>query len=98
MRALRKLSFLIALAGFSAFAAVSAAENFHHHGALESDDDCSFCSFAQTGSHSSMPTAIPVLVPTLLQLFVLFIFFAFSPSFVSLASCGRSPPDFNPHF
>ena len=98
MIAFRKISFFLALLCLSAFASVLAAEGFHHHGALESDDDCSFCSFVQTASHAHMPTAIPVLYPTLLQLFVAFIAVYFVPSTFSFFSSGRSPPVLTPHF
>lgn len=98
MLAFRKISFLIAFLGFSAFLSLSIAENFHHHGDLESHDDCAFCSFAQTGSHSSIPTATPVLVPTLLQIFITFTAFTFVPSVISFFSSGRSPPVSAPHF
>jgi hypothetical protein len=94
----RKISFFIALLGLTAFASLSVAETFHHHGDLESHDDCAFCSFAQTGSHSSMPTTAPVLVPTLLQIFITFTAFTFVPSVISFFSSGRSPPVSSPHF
>lgn len=94
----RKISFFIALLGLTAFASISVAETFHHHGALESHDDCAFCSFVQTGSHSSMPTTTPVLVPTLLEIFITFTAFTFVPSVISFFSSGRSPPVSTPHF
>ena len=98
MPAFRKISFLIAFLGFSAFLSLSLAENFHHHGDLESHDDCSLCSFAQTASHSSAPSVTPVLVPTLLEIFVSFTAFTFVPSVISFFSSGRSPPALAPHF
>jgi len=87
----RKISFFIALLGLTAFASLSVAENFHHHGALESQDDCAMCSWQQVDSKAVSAPHPPVLIPTLVAglLFLAFYFITF-PRFI--VASGRSPP------
>jgi hypothetical protein len=73
------------------FFTITAAEDFHHHDAMESQDDCAFCSFILTAAHApSLPT-MPLLVPFFL-VFTLVFLQVFFTSFSSVSPRGRSPP------
>jgi hypothetical protein len=68
-----------------------AVENFHHHDAIESHDDCAFCSFVLTASHAPSLPVMPLLLPSFL-VFSLVVLQVFFTSFGSVSPCGRSPP------
>ena len=87
----RKISLFVALLGLSAFASLSVAEAFHHHGALESHDDCSICSWQQVDSKATAAPHPPSLVPTLLSGVLSLVFYCVTfPRFI--VASGRSPP------
>ena len=91
MSSFRKHLLPLATMVFLVFSSVLIAEGSHHHWNWESKDDCSVCSWQQTGSQSpSLPTA-----PTLFPLFLVFLLFvseSFFFSFNSISPRGRSPP------
>jgi hypothetical protein len=81
----------ISLVALFSFITIVVAENFHHHDAMESQDDCAFCSFIQTGSHAVNTPVQPMPIPYFL-VFALFVLqFSFT-SFRSVSPRGRSPP------
>ena len=91
MSSFRKHLLPLAAMVFLAFSSVLIAEGSHHHWNWESKDDCSVCSWQQTGSQaSSLPTA-PALFPILL-VFLLLVSESFFFSFNSISPRGRSPP------
>ncbi len=91
MSLFRKNLLPLAAIVFLAFSSVLITEGAHHHGNWESKDDCSVCSWQQTGSQSpALPTA-PMLFPTLL-VFLLLFSESFFFSFNSISPRGRSPP------
>lgn len=92
MKAIRRylipLAVLIGLSFFS----VLILEGSHHHQNLESHQDCSLCSWQNTGSQAPSTN-----IPTILFFFSLFGFLfistpKFVPSFVSFQPSGRAPP------
>ncbi len=91
MSSFRKHLLSLAAIVFLAFSSVLMAEGSHHHGNWENKDDCSVCSWQQTGSHApSLPT-VPTLFPVLL-VFLLFFSESFFFSFSVTSPRGRSPP------
>ncbi|HUO58125.1 MAG TPA: hypothetical protein VMV05_08105 [bacterium] len=92
MRSFRNNLFLLTLVVLSAFLTVLILEGSHHHGSLESNGDCSLCSWQQTGSQAPSISHAPVLLPILL----VFLLFFFQPTYISytlLFPAGRSPPN-----
>jgi hypothetical protein len=92
MNFFRKNLFGLAIASFLALGSVLTAEAFHHHDALESQTDCSFCVWQHSGSQASSTPASPSLLLALVALplvltFSLFHLSTFTPSFR-----GRAPP------
>lgn len=91
MNPLRKHLLSLAILSFLAFFSVLVVEGPHHHGNLESKDDCSVCSWQQTGSQApSAPTP-----PQLFQALLFAVLFTFSPVYFStffISPSGRSPP------
>lgn len=73
------------------FCTIMAAENFHHHEAMESQDNCAFCSFILTAAHAPSTPAMPLLVPFFLVFSLVFLQIFFT-SFGSVSPRGRSPP------
>ena len=87
----RKISLFIALLGLTAFATLSVAETFHHHGDLESHDDCAMCSWQQADSKAVSIPHPPALIPTLVpELLFLAFYFIAAPRLITAS--GRSPP------
>ncbi|HET9869499.1 MAG TPA: hypothetical protein VFR02_03240 [bacterium] len=91
MKAFRKISFCLALAGFSAFLTLSLAENFHHHGALESHDHCAMCAWTQADA-KAVPVTLPHLLAALVLVFVAPRVFHRAPAPRLIPLPGRSPP------
>ena len=92
MNFFRKNLFGLAVVSVLALGSVLAVEAFHHHEALESRTDCSFCSWQQTGSQSpSLPSA-PALVVSILVFSFYFTFQLSSLFTFPLPSLGRAPP------
>jgi hypothetical protein len=87
----RKISFFIALLGLTAFASLSVAETFHHHGDLESHDDCAMCSWQQVDSKATISAAPPQLIPLFAVLILEIVSFSWF-SFQVVRASGRSPP------
>lgn len=92
MNFFRKNIFGLAVVAFLTLGSVLTAEAFHHHDALESQTDCSFCVWQHSGSQApSTPSPISLLFQALvlpfLFTFKLFHFSTFSPSY-----SGRAPP------
>jgi hypothetical protein len=73
------------------FFTVTAIEDFHHHEGMESQDNCAFCSFILTASHSPSTPTMPLLVPFFL-VFSLVVLQVLFTSFSSVSPRGRSPP------
>jgi hypothetical protein len=97
MPVFRKITFLIAFLGFSAFLSLSIAENFHHHGDLESHDDCAMCSWQQADS-KAVATATPPILTALFVVLVLEVVSFPWRSFNFVLAIGRSPPVYSPNF
>jgi hypothetical protein len=92
MNFFRKNLFGLAVVSFLALGSVLSAQAFHHHEALESHSDCSFCSWQQTGSQAA---SIPVPPALLLQTCFFVLLFTFKPfhfSTVFHSFSGRAPP------
>jgi hypothetical protein len=73
------------------FFTITAAEDFHHHEAMESQDNCAFCSFILTAAHATSAPIMPLLLPYFL-VFTLVVLQVFFESFGSVSPRGRSPP------
>ena len=74
-----------------AFLTLLALETAHHHGAMEDNDNCSVCSWQQTGSHAVTTTILPLIFSAMVFAFI-FTFRALSLSFLFYSTSGRSPP------
>src|SRR5665213_2064453 len=73
------------------FFTITAAEDFHHHDGMESQDNCAFCSFILTASHSPSAPVMPLLLPYFL-VFTLVVLQVLFTSFSSVSPRGRSSP------
>lgn len=94
MAAFQKKLRLAALFVFAVFAWLSVAEAFHHHGALEDHNDCSFCAFQQADSKATISIAPLELIPIFTVLVLEIVSFPWF-SFQIVQACGRSPPSFD---
>lgn len=92
MNFFRKNLFGLAVASFLAFSCVLSAEAFHHHEALESQTDCCFCSWQQTGSQAASAPAPFFMFFLTIAFFVFPTFTPFSFSNFRRFSLGRAPP------
>ena len=92
MNFFRKNLFGLAVASLLTLGGVLTAQAFHHHDALESQTDCSFCVWQQTGSQASSVPASPVFLLTVLVFAVFFAFQPFTFATFSLSFQGRAPP------
>lgn len=91
MNFFRKHLFPVAAAVLLALLTLLAVETSHHHGAMESNDDCSVCSWQQAGSHAVTTPILPLIFFALVFAF-LFTFEPLSLSFLFYSTSGRSPP------
>ncbi len=73
------------------FLSILSVEAFHHHGEMESNDDCSICSFQLTSSHAPSLPQPPLLLPFVV-VFALFVFSLLFTRIVVVSARGRSPP------
>jgi hypothetical protein len=88
----RKYLLLISAVVLLSFVSVLLAETFHHHGELETEDNCAFCSFQLTGSQAPSTPAPPPLLPVMLLFFILFFLQPILVTFNFISPSGRSPP------
>lgn len=91
MNFFRKHLFPAAAILLLAFLTLLAVETAHHHGAMEDNDNCSVCSWQQTGSHA-VATPVVSLVFFALVFSFLFTFQPLTLSFLSYPTSGRSQP------
>jgi len=87
----RKYLLNFSIVALLSFFTITAIEDFHHHDGMESRDNCAFCSFILTASHSPSAPAMPLLVPFFLVFSLVFLQILFT-SFRSVSPRGRSPP------